>query len=384
MDLLISVLVYGLTGLSLFVLAENMSRADSKSIRLYGKHTTMWSTPFVLSIVFFAIVAGLRYNTGVDHLNYLNHYIQGGDDTDEVLFYFITKTLSSWDVHFFFYYALWAAIQITFLYLAMRDRRALLPYIAMAIMLGPYFLSWMNGIRQTMVECFFVYVVSSFTKDKTIKKFIISVILLVAASTIHRSALILPALLCLTFIKMPLDKNWINIGIVLICVVVGMTPYWTKMNSGNITELLALMGYDHYSMIYENMVEMADFKDTAMGPLRLSSLCVDLIIIWYYPRMQNYYKSDNTLYAFFLFFLLGVFAYNLFANTNILFLRPIEYLTLFKLPMIGYTLYYLKKTKSKMFYLIAFLVYTYALIEVLKSGLLGTKETNLYHFFFLQ
>lgn len=145
--------------------------------------------------------------------------------------------------------------------------------------------------------------------------------------------------------------------------------------------MLALMGYDHYSMTYEDMVAMADYKETAMGPLRMSSLLVDIIIIWFYPKMEDYFKSDNTLYVFFLYFLLGVFTYNLFANTNILFLRPIEYLTIFKLPMIGYTLYYLKKSKSVFFYLMAFLVFTYAMIDVMKSGLLGVKEYNLYHFF---
>ena len=156
------------------------------------------------------------------------------------------------------------------------------------------------------------------------------------------------------------------------------------MNSSGMAEGLALLGYDHYSMVYEEMVEMADFKERAFGPLRLMTLFVDICIIWFYPKIRELYSEDKALNTFFVFFFLGVCAYNLFANTNILFLRPIEYLTIFRLPMTAYLLCYLKRANKTLFGIVCFFVFTYTLVEVLKSGLLGVKETNLYHFFFFQ
>lgn len=381
-DLIISIIVYGLTGLILYSLANSMAILDARSIRITGRHSPMWSIFFLISIAVFAIVSGARYNTGVDHLNYLAQYSAGGEETDEPLFYMISHFLSGMGVHYFFYFALWASIQITFVYLAMKDHREMLPFIALAIMLGPYYLDWMNGIRQTIVECFFLFVVCFFTKEKTKKRFLLCVMLLIIATTIHRSAWILILLLLLSIVKIPMRNKWINITIAFLCIIVGMTPYWINMNSSGVAEVLAILGYDHYSLVYEEMVEMADFQDTAMGPLRILSLLVDLAIIWFYPRMEEFYKSDNTLSSFFLYFMLGVFAYNLFANTNILFLRPIAYLTIFKLPMIGYMLYYLKTTKNSLYSILAVMIFSYAMIDVLKSGLLGVKPFNLYHFFF--
>ena len=204
------------------------------------------------------------------------------------------------------------------------------------------------------------------------------------ASFIHRSSVILLALLFLAMINIPLNNKFVNIAAVVVCLVIGSTPYWITMNSGGVSDLLVLLGYDHYSMTYEEMVEMADFRETAFGPLRLMTLFVDLCIIWFYPKIEEVYSSDKALGPFFQFFFFGVCAYNLFANTNILFLRPVEYLTIFRLPMTAYLLCYLKRANKTWFVVVCFFVFTYTLVEVLKSGLLGVKETNLYHFFFFQ
>lgn len=382
--MLVSIMVYGLTALVLYVLAQDMAQKDRRALRVRGKHALMWTSSFVISILVFAMVAGMRYNTGVDHLSYLDHYMHGGDDTDELGFYWITRVLYSLDIHYFFYFAFWAALQIIFIYYGCKYKRELLPYVALSIMLGPYFLNWMNGIRQTLVECFFVAVTAYYCNNKSLKSLIWSIVLVLLASFIHRSAVVLVALLLLAMINIPLKNRLINIGVVVACLVIGATPYWINMNSTGITEILSLMGYDHYSMIYEDMVEMADFKETAFGPLRLMTLFVDLAIIWFYPKMREMYADDKVLGVFFMFFFFGVCAYNLFANTNILFLRPVEYLTIFRLPMTAYLLCYLKRANKSWFAIMCLFVFTYALVEVLKSGILGVKETNLYHFFFFQ
>ena len=383
-DMFVSIVVYSLTAVLLYIFALDMVKKDRNALRVRGEHGKMWSTAFVMSIMIFAIVAGLRYNTGVDHLSYLDHYMHGGDDTDEVGFYWITRVFYSLDVHYFFYFAFWASLQLIFIYYGCKYRRELLPFVALTIMLGPYFLSWMNGIRQTLVECFFVAIIAYYCNNKSFKSLLFSLGLILLASLIHRSAIVLAALVLLSTVNIPLKNRIVNISAIVVCLVIGSTPYWINMNSSGISEGLALLGYDHYSMIYEDMVELADFKETAFGPLRLMTLFVDFAIVWFYPKIKDMYSDDKALGTFFILFFFGVCAYNLFANTNILFLRPIEYLTIFRLPMTAYLLCYLKRANLPWFYITCFLTFTYAMVEVLKSGLLGIKETNLYHFFFFQ
>lgn len=382
--IIISITVYGFTALVLYILAKNMVRADDFSMNKYGVHSNIWSASFIMSILFFAIIAGARYNTGVDHLNYLRIFTEGGNEMGEALFYKISHFMHALGFHYFFYFALWASIQIAFIYLACKNRRELLPYIALAIMLGPYFLEWMNGIRQTMVACFFVYIISYLCYNKSTKGFIISAICMLVSVGFHKSAVILLPLLFLCLLNIHLTKRTLNIGILIACVVIGMTPYWIGGYSGDISELLVLLGYEHYSETYEEMVTEADFRQFAWGPLRISAFIMDLFIIWFFPKIKECYATDKMLNSFFLFYFIGACAYNLFANTNLLFLRPIMYFQLFKLPMVAYLLCYLAHRKSIWFYFVAFLEYTYAMIDVLKSGLLGEKEYNLYHFFFLQ
>ena len=383
-DLTTSIIVYSLTALVLYTLAKDMVREDAISLSRYGAHSNMWSASFIMSILFFAIIAGARYNTGVDHLSYLNAYQEGGNESGELFFYTISHYMHALGFHYFFYFALWASIQIAFIYLACKNRRELLPFIALAIMLGPYFLEWMNGIRQTMVACFFVYIISYLCYNKSTKGFIISAICMLVSVGFHKSAVILLPLLFLCLLNIHLTKRTLNIGIVFVCVILGMTPRWIGMTLGDISEFLTILGYDYYSDTYDDMVSYADFTETAWGPLRSSAFIVDLFIIWFFPKIKEYYPNDKMLNSFFFLFFIGACAYNLLANTNLLLLRPVMYFQIFKLPMVAYLLCYLAHRKSIWFYFVALLEYTYALIDVLKVGITGLKEYNLYHFFFLQ
>ena len=239
-DMIVSIVVYSLTALILYVLAQDMARKDKRSLKVKGVHSPMWTSSFVLSIFAFALVAGMRYNTGVDHLSYLESYLHGGNDTNEQGFYVLSHFMSSLGLHYFFYFAFWAALQIMFIYLGCKYRRELLPFIALSIMLGPYFLNWMNGIRQTLVECFFVAIIAYYCNNKSLKSLIISAVLIFAASFIHRSSVILLALLFLAMINIPLNNKFVNIAAVVVCLVIGSTPYWITMNSGGVSDLLVL------------------------------------------------------------------------------------------------------------------------------------------------
>ena len=155
----LSFFVYTFTALGLFLLARIVSLRESYLIQARGQTLQFCTLEIMLSICLFAFIAGARYETGVDHLSYLQEYLNlqtTGDtrrETFESGFLFVSKLFAQSGVHFFFYFAFWAALQIGFVYYALRNNKYLLPFVGLCIMLGPYYLSWMNGIRQFYLCC---------------------------------------------------------------------------------------------------------------------------------------------------------------------------------------------------------------------------------------
>ena len=152
-----SITIYVLTAWILYLLARPYANL--------GEANTFWTKGMIWSVIVFASIAGARYNVGVDYMGYFNSYdelLSGKEmyrDDFEIGFLSISRFLAFFGLHFFFFFALWAALQIGFVYSALKDSRYIIPYVALCIMLGPYFLNWMNGIRQTVVACAFVWAV---------------------------------------------------------------------------------------------------------------------------------------------------------------------------------------------------------------------------------
>ena len=78
----------------------------------------------IFPLVIFAIVFGMRYDVGVDHLSYLENYIWQIDNPKfELIFSWITKICRSLNFHYSIYFAILAFIQVffSFMHLKMRD-----------------------------------------------------------------------------------------------------------------------------------------------------------------------------------------------------------------------------------------------------------------------
>ena len=168
-----SILVYTFTALILYWLARNLSMRESYiSNGITQTQTKFWSPEIFFTIIIFATIAGARYNVGIDHLYYLSEYtsLQSSGltrrETYEPGFMLMFRSFAKSGFHYFYFFALFAAMQLFFIYYALKDRKFLLPYIALSIMLGPYFLNWMNGMRQCLAMCMFVFLVEYIIERK--------------------------------------------------------------------------------------------------------------------------------------------------------------------------------------------------------------------------
>ena len=201
--MLLSLLVYSLTGATLFFLGWHVNRREQRLQLQSGGELPFYSWEIILSLLIFAVVAGARYHTGFDHKMYLDQYLhlqqtgEFGRDNFEYGFEWISKLFAWCHIHYFFYFAFWALLQIGFLYFALRHRKHLLCWVGLGIMCGSYFLWMMNSVRQAVVVCLFVALIP-LIKDR---KFIPYAIIVIAGAFLHKSALLLLPVFLITFIK---------------------------------------------------------------------------------------------------------------------------------------------------------------------------------------
>lgn len=393
----LSILVYCLTAAVLCFLGCRAAQKNENTLHamnLWQIISHNWE--IILSVLLIAAVAGARWHTGYDHGMYLDQYqnlLNGrshsmGRERYEWGFVAISRLFAWMHVHHFFYFAFWGLLQASLLYYALRDRRFLLPWVGLNLMLGIYFVEWCNSMRQAVCVCLFVAMVPLIER-RTWRHFAVFAIIALAAMLIHRSAALLIPLYLLTFSNPSWGRRrWITIGIFLVCVGLGIYPVWVQpLLEWVVKPLLGLLSYNVYdeSGMLQPIID-GTFRNIHFGPARVSLILVDLLVLFYYPRVRRYFSDDRQLHIYFILAFLGMCLENLLMDTSHFILRPTQYLTIFVMIMSAYTLCYLWRNSRRLMALaIAILINSYMFIAVYKAVYMPTAENipYLYHFFFL-
>jgi hypothetical protein len=382
-----SVLIYSFSGIILFLLGQHVYNREEQSKIKYGKSLPMYSWEIIVAILYFAILAGFRYQTGFDYAMYLKEYLHlqatgiFGRENFEPGFVLISKFFAATGVHYFFYFAFWGALQIFFIYYGLKDRKFLWPFIGLNIILGPYYLIWMNAMRQSVIVCLFVPLVILIQK----RKFWQYLIIVLIASTIHKSGLLLIPLYFIPRINFRIKDRYVFLIILLVCIIIGLRPFWLSI-FGNFQELLQLIGYQRYDDLM-NPIIGGDYRAISWGSSRIGLLFIDFCFIWYYLDVKEYFKGDKLLPIYFTFAFIGACLENLLMNTDDFVLRPTQYFLIFVLIMNSYTLVYLWRTKRKvMFWVLSFVIFSYIYFEIFKSTYMpdNLNAQVFYRFFFFR
>lgn len=364
----------------LYFLAKNISQ--NTTIHQVSSNKSILSVAFVLSVIYFAIIAGMRSGVGVDHETYTGFYNdiqrQGWTyrETLEPGFFYTINIFAKSGLHSAFFFALWGALQIIFIYCALTQYKKVLPYVALAIMLGPYFLEWMNGIRQATVCCMFVFA-SHFIIERKICKYIITILI---ASTIHKSALLLLPLYIFSYSSSYLKNRYINVAVLIVCVFLGTSSIWGSYLS-SATGIFQLLGYNSYAENFDVILD--DTREMSWGPVRILLFIKDLLIIWFYPKVCSFFKQDKWVSLSFTLFFWGTCLYNLLVLSGIIFTRPLMYFKIFGLVMTGLTMYYLVTSKRYLeFYIFGFICFSYIFISHFKLYMSGIIDSPIFYKFF--
>lgn len=357
-----TILVYSI--LLLFLLFLTSIASYNERITLSKNKFFRWE--IVLIILFFSILFGARYDVGEDHLRYLDGYLDPfihHNTGQEPIFKLIGDVFKSIGLHPIIYFSVLASIQIFCLLYFMKDEKRIWPFLVLTLIMGQFFLSWMNGIRQDVAACIFLCATTFILR----RKFWPYALLIAICIGFHYSALILLPIYFLFFNRNSyVGSRLFQIIILSFVSVIAISkfeilPYFGKI----ITTFTNLLGYQEYS----EGVLMSFADKTKTGLSMYMSILIDYVIVINYRRLKSFYTGNKFNLIYNLYFW-GTIMQILFIN-NLVLARPFRYFRNFKMIIIAYLLFYLfsnlKSEKNIAFFMIMFL---------LLCGLFGATIVN--------
>lgn len=342
--LISSILIYLIFALTMYALAYNAKRF------VLNRQDFTANILLIIAVFVFSIISGLRYRVGVDCEMYAESYkllLDGADISKseflgdvEVGFLYISKFIAMLQMPRFVYMGFWAFLEIGLLTLAFRRRVALLPMIYLLLILGPYYLSFMNGVRQSVVSCVFVLAIQSLLDDRNWGKYIIFILL---SCLIHRSAiLLLPLFAVMFYNKRP--NVFLCLILLAVCTIVGQMPFVKEYLQ--MTQLfLEFLDYSTYAENMDYYVDL-DATITSFGPRRMILFVTNILVILFSNDVSKRCKNDRLYNVSFLFFMIYSCGSELLVSVDILFARPLLYFFPFVLICESYTMWYLLKSNK--------------------------------------
>lgn len=366
--MLLSFIIY-LGLMSLMILSLKFSK-----LHLYpmNANKTYPVSYLLIPCLMFAFIFGCRFNVGVDyHAYYLDYLYDYSSREIEPGFLLIKETFQNNGLHFALYFGFIAFIQIFFFMMAFRKRAYLYPFILLTLFLSCIELGWMNGIRQSIATCIFVYATTFITEKKPIKY----VLTILFAMQFHNSAIILLPIYFITVL--PILKNkWISIGIFITALFVNTLP--VERFDVLFTQAANLLGYEDVYDSENALIELEN-KGTGLGRLVLNTFF--LVIIIYSDKLKEFFKNYERWFCImYNLFIVGMFGDMAF-NKCVILLRPFGYFRVFWTVMAGCLIYYFTKKKGKQNNFVMLFMIGLISLTFLANMLSGKSNYMEFHFF---
>ncbi len=218
--MVLSLVVYTCTALVMAWLGWHVGQREQHAIAAGGKQLSLFSWEILASILIYVVVSALRWQTSWDYNMYYNHYVamqslgEYSRENFEPGFSLVTHVFGKAGMHFAFYFAFWALVQIVLLFYALKQRKVLLPWLALCIFLGPYYIFWMGFIRQSVVEALFVVMVELIVR----RKFWWYLLLSMVAVSIHKMCVLFIPLYVIPLIPASKAKRWLPFALLALCI----------------------------------------------------------------------------------------------------------------------------------------------------------------------
>lgn len=330
---------------------------------------------FILAILFFVLICGIRFRVGKDCENYaavLENFRLGRDFLyylrQEEPMYVLSEALFTFLGSNRVLFLGWLAfLEIVFFYSALRSRSYLLPFVGLALIMGPHFQEWNNGIRQMIAACIFVYALVGLLDNKRRGKLKIwqYFIWIFVAFLMHKaSVLLFPLVLLVYYNKKP--QVLLSLGLLFVSFYLGRSRLPDTL-FGGAEQLLTLMGYENYSDRFDYYLGF-ESRIQRYGPRKISVFLTYVLFAIFGRKMDGFYQNDRFYrVSYFLCMVYACFT-EILISMKSLFSRPFNFFLPFFLIMSGYLLYYLKSTKKMYLYWIAVvLMCSYSILNCLAN-----------------
>lgn len=307
---------------------------------------SFWKFEVIFPLVLFAIIFGMRYDVGVDHLGYLLGYLDKNHvGKNEPLFSILSELGWRLNWHYVVYFGIIAFIQVSFFFYAFKDERYLYPFLAFLLFTNGEWAFWMNGIRQALAMCIWIFSIKYIEE----KKFLKYLIWCVVATFFHKSAIVL-------IVFYPILRNGrdyfksIPLQLILLgsaFVVKGIFDVILPNIESIINTYINILGADIYGRSYDMEGLMDSFIESqGTGLAYLFKIILNVVVILYSKELKLFYNSKRFNIIYFFFFI-GLLTMYMFPVGFISITRPFRYFYIFQSIMYSFLLYYLFKTKLK-------------------------------------
>lgn len=343
---IIDALIYVFFAIVMTILAK---KSNQLTPQRYGNKIKL-NSYLIFYVIFFIVVCAIRYDVGVDSINYAKYFKYGipentlEDRSSEFLWVNFVNTVRYLNLHFTIGMGIIAFLQIYFLIKGIKKFNYLLVSIPIVLFAGKFYPSLMNGMRQMLVACAFIYILKWIVE----RKFWHYLIFLWIAHYVHNSALMLIPLYFIPVKFTLADKKKLCLIIFMICFILGQTPAF-KGFASFIEGYVTFFGYDDYMSSITNKLNNKDEAETmAFGITMISYFLMSLFVIIFSKKLRQRYKDENPYfdlwYNYSFLYSCGFF---LFCNISHIFLRPFAYFELFLMIMLALTINYCYEKRNK-------------------------------------
>lgn len=341
-----SLIVYSLLMFTMILFAVYTSRRNGyiSSSRILVKRS-FWRFEVIFPLILFSIIFGMRYDVGVDHLGYLEAYLwKEYAGKNDLLFNLLSEIGWKLNLHYVVYFGIIAFIQVFFFFYAFKDERFLYPFLVFFLFTNGDWGFWMNGIRQALAMCIWIYSIK-FIEEKKISKYLLWCFV---AFLFHKSAIIL-------FILYPILRSgrdyFKSIRSQLILISAAFIFQFLFSNiiirfEPLIEYYINLLGSDLYRSYSMDSLMDSYKENDGTGLVYIFRIVLNVVIVLYSSKLKMFYNSKRFNIIYFFFFI-GLITSYMFPGGYISFTRPFRYFYIFQSIVYSYFLYYLYKTKLK-------------------------------------
>lgn len=294
-------------------------------------------------MAFFTVICAIRWGVGVDSISYARAFNRGttghellGHTENELIMAWLVHTIHDWGIHSSVGLGILAFLQIFFIVLALRNQKYILLTLPIVLFGSHYFMDLCNGTRQMIVACALLWA-SQFIVKRQAKYYFAFVLV---ASYMHHSALMLIPLYFIPRRVNIADHRKSMLVVLTVSFLAGLTPQFQSVVQ-YAENLATLAGYDNYAdRVTEFLQDDYEGRSRAMGPMQLSYLLFGYISVYFGPILrQKYEKFIPTFHLWYLFSFFYICAYFLVCNISHIFIRPLDYFSLFHMLILSLVLF---------------------------------------------